>query len=141
MTRISKIQFRFVETIPRTIEDGVLYIAPDFATTSHNCACGCGNRVITPLAPRKWKLTFDGEAVSLHPSIGNWSFPCQSHYWIRDGRIDWAPRWSQAQIDRARRSETVADSQTPEPEPVATPSRRQKKPSWWKRAIGKIRPT
>ncbi|MFC4855982.1 DUF6527 family protein [Actinophytocola glycyrrhizae] len=24
---------------------------------------------------------FNGETVSLSPSIGNWSFPCRSHYY------------------------------------------------------------
>ncbi|WP_353963011.1 DUF6527 family protein [Streptomyces sp. NBC_00365] len=40
-------------------------------------SCGCGRKVVTPLAPQEWKLTLDGVSVSLHPSIGNWSFPLQ----------------------------------------------------------------
>jgi hypothetical protein len=58
--------------------------------------------VVTPFTPKDWELRFDGETVSLSPSIGNWSFACQSHYWIRWNRIEWAPRWSAAQIGRAR---------------------------------------
>jgi hypothetical protein len=38
----------------------------------------------------------------LHPSIGNWSFACQSHYWIRNNRVEWAPKWSREQIERGR---------------------------------------
>jgi hypothetical protein len=37
--------------------------------------------------------------VSLDPSIGNWSFPCRSHYWIRNNKVRWAENWSQARID------------------------------------------
>jgi len=34
--------------------------------------------VVTPLSPTGWSLIFDGETVSLYPSIGNWNFPCRS---------------------------------------------------------------
>jgi len=44
-----------------------------------------------PLGPTDWKLTFDGESVSLYPSVGNWNFPCQSHYWIQENKVRWAP--------------------------------------------------
>lgn len=50
---------------------------------------------MTPLTPADWKLTFDGETVSLYPSIGNWNFPCRSHYWLTKNRIEWAPGWEQ----------------------------------------------
>jgi hypothetical protein len=42
--------------------------------------CGCGKKVVLPLHPTHGKLTYDGETVSLSPSVGNWSFPCESHY-------------------------------------------------------------
>ena len=35
------------------------------------CCCGCRNRVVTPVNPEAWELTFDGKAISLYPSIGN----------------------------------------------------------------------
>jgi hypothetical protein len=50
----------------------------------------------------------DGKTVSLDPSIGNWSFPCQSHYWIRNNRIKWAPKWSREQIERGRTHDNYA---------------------------------
>jgi hypothetical protein len=65
----------------------------------------CGNEVVTPLSPRDWKLIFDGETVSLDPSIGNWSFSCQSHYWIRRNKIVSARRWSKHEIEAARAEE------------------------------------
>ncbi len=102
MTRLERLDHRFVDRIPADLEPGVLYITMEYATAVHSCACGCGARVVTPFTPKDWELRFDGETVPLSPSIGNWSFACQSHYWIRWNRIEWAPRWSAAQIGRAR---------------------------------------
>lgn len=84
------IKHQFVDAIPEKVEQGTLYISLDFATVVHRCECGCGLEVVTPLSPTDWKLIFDGVSVSLHPSIGNWSFPCRSHYWIRGGYVEWA---------------------------------------------------
>lgn len=50
-------------------------------------------------------LTYDGETVSLSPSIGNWNFPCRSHYIIRHNRIEWAGTWSEKQADAALKRE------------------------------------
>ena len=90
MTRRSTFEHRFVETAPDDLDDGVLYVSIEYASALHRCACGCGIEVVTPLSPGGWKLIFDGRSVSLHPSIGNWDFPCRSHYWIRQGRVQWA---------------------------------------------------
>ncbi|MET8893193.1 DUF6527 family protein [Streptomyces albogriseolus] len=68
----------------------------------HLCCCGCGNKVVTPLSPTNWSLTFDGDSISLSPSIGNWSYPCRSHYWIRANTAQWAERWTPRQIEAAR---------------------------------------
>ena len=40
--------------------------------------------------------------MSLSRSIGNWSFPCQSHYWIEDSRVHWAGAWSKDKIEANR---------------------------------------
>jgi hypothetical protein len=93
---------RFVETIPENLEFGVLYVSMTYATAIHQCACGCGREVVTPFSPTDWKLYFDGDNLTLEPSIGNWSFPCRSHYWIRGGKVRWAGSMSQHQIDEGR---------------------------------------
>jgi hypothetical protein len=103
------IAFEFVEYIPHELEDGKLYISTTYATAVHRCCCGCGSKITTPLAPSEWSLTFDGETVSLNPSIGNWSFPCQSHYWIRRNKITWAGRFSSEQIAAVRRGRVPSD--------------------------------
>ena len=90
MTRVQTLTHEFVEYIPRELKDGVVYVSIPFATVIHKCCCGCGQQVVTPLSPSQWTLIFDGKSISLHPSIGNWNFPCKSHYWIKQNRVSWA---------------------------------------------------
>ncbi|MDQ2771426.1 MAG: DUF6527 family protein [Bacteroidota bacterium] len=97
-----RLEPEFVEFIPSQIEDGKLYVSMRYATVVHNCCCGCGNKVVTPLTRDDWKLSYNGENVCICPSIGNWSFPCQSHYWIRRGNIEWYGKWSAEEIAAGR---------------------------------------
>lgn len=100
-----RINHRFVEFIPADLEPGIIYISMEYATTTHLCACGCGEKVVLPLHPHDWSLSFDGKAVSLRPSVGNWSFKCQSHYFISGNRIEWARKWSEQEIQRGRKQD------------------------------------
>jgi hypothetical protein len=92
----------FVEFMPDVLEDGVLYISPRFALVSHKCCCGCGEEVVLKLSPTDWHMIYDGETVSLRPSIGNWGLKCQSHYWITKNQVQWAPKWSDKEIQANR---------------------------------------
>ncbi|MET1416823.1 DUF6527 family protein [Roseibium sp. HPY-6] len=105
MTKIDRLEHRFVKSAPRELESGILYVSFEYATVLHLCACGCGRKVVTPLSPNDWKMTFNGQTVSLHPSIGSWSLPCRSHYVVRDGRIRWAGAWSDEQIQLGREAD------------------------------------
>lgn len=96
----------FVEFVPDQLEEGVLYVSLHFSTAVHKCACGCGHEVVTPFSPTDWAMIFNGECVSLTPSVGNWSFPCRSHYWIERGRVVWAPSWSEREIAEGRERDT-----------------------------------
>lgn len=100
--------FRFVEFMPKILDEGVLYVSTTYATVSHLCFCGCGMKVVTPLSPTDWQLTFNGDTVSLDPSIGNWSYPCRSHYILRGNRVVWVGEMSDSQI-RAGRARDVRD--------------------------------
>ncbi len=108
MTRHMMLSHEFVEFIPDELNEGTLYICMGLATVVHKCCCGCGNEVVTPLSPTDWKLTFDGETITLYPSIGNWGFKCQSHYWVEDSQVRWAPRWSRRKIDAERVRDRLA---------------------------------
>lgn len=113
-----KLNHKFVTTIPNTIDDGIIYISMEYATAIHKCCCGCGNKVVTPFSTSDWNLSFDGESISLSPSIGNWSFPCQSHYWITKNEVIWAEKWSKEEIEAVRdydqRNNEIRHSNKPE---------------------------
>lgn len=92
MTRLSSIQHEFVEYMPSEIEEGVLYISERFSVAVHKCCCGCKQDTVTPLNPTGWQLNFDGESVSIHPSIEKWQAECKSHYWICRNQVVWAQK-------------------------------------------------
>jgi len=101
MRRQQRLELVFTEFLPDKLTDGKLYISMQYATASHKCCCGCGYDVVTPISPKDWQLTFDGRSISLKPSIGNWSYPCRSHYWIQQNRVVWCDP-----VDQADRSVT-----------------------------------
>lgn len=96
------VKYKFVTSIPDKLEDCVLYISMEYGTAIHKCICGCGNEVVTPFSPTDWNINYDGESVSLNPSIGNWSFECQSHYWIIKNEIIHSSKWSEEEIEYNR---------------------------------------
>lgn len=102
MTAVRRLKHKFVELIPNRLENETIYVSFAYATAVHKCCCGCGNEVVTPLTPTDWRMTFDGESISLDPSIGNWSFDCKSHYWIENSVVHWAPQMSRKQIEAGR---------------------------------------
>lgn len=101
-----KFKHQFVEFIPSDLEEGTLYISMEYGTASHLCACGCGEKIVTPFGKGLWKLIYNGDYVSLKPSIGNWSYPCRSHYWITRGRIQWAEDWGHEKVSTLRQNNT-----------------------------------
>lgn len=111
--KIKQIKPEFVEYIPEHIKEGVLYISERHRTAVHKCCCGCGQEVVTPLSPAEWWAKCNGGRVSVWPSIGNWSYPCRSHYVIRDSRVLEAKRMTDRQIqwvkanDRADRTDQI----------------------------------
>ena len=97
----------FVQFIPKELKDGILYISEEYSIAAHNCASGCGEKVITPLSPAEWRVIKNGGLVSLHPSIGNWNYKCQSHYWIRNNKIVWGKKFSQEEIRSVQRRDAA----------------------------------
>ena len=99
------IELQRVHKMPQTLEPGVLYVSEEYEIAMHICPCGCGSKVCTPIGPTDWRFKVGRHGPTLYPSIGNWQKPCQSHYWIRDGEIIWAPKWTQEEIVEGRRRE------------------------------------
>lgn len=144
------LEHRFVRNVPRELEPGVMYVSMEYATAVHSCCCGCGERVVTPFTPTDWNMTFNGESISLNPSVGNWNQKCRSHYVIRQGRVLEAGPWSNAQVEAERRRDKRAKAShyggngemrsavqqltvlAPEPE-VADQERGSRPQSFWSR--------
>lgn len=101
---------KFVEFVPDVVEEGILYISIPYYTATHKCACGCGRLVVTPIRPEGWSLTWNGEAVTLDPSIGSWNLPCKSHYLIIGNKIVWARKWKEPEIGTTRKNDKKAKS-------------------------------
>ena len=91
---------KFVEYIPTDIEDETLYISIEYDIAKHKCACGCGADIVTTLSPARWKMIYDGETVSLDPSIGNWTHACKSHYFIINDKVVWAGNFTPNKISQ-----------------------------------------
>jgi hypothetical protein len=96
--RLDRVTPEVVELAPPVLEHGRLYISPKFKAVVHLCCCGCGEKVVTPLSPAEWRVELNGDRATLFPSIGNWSMPCQSHYWIRDNQVIWGTKLSKRQV-------------------------------------------
>lgn len=148
----SSLKPQFVEFIPEALNNGVLYISMPYATATHLCCCGCGKEVVTPFTPTDWWMTFDG-AVSIHPSIGNWSFECRSHYWIKANSVKWSGDMEQWQIEAGRARDKQAKARhysrvethqqaIPEIQQATTPASKDPPPTsgwlatlrqWWNR--------
>ena len=137
--KLNAIKPEFVPVIPEQLDEGVLYVCEPHRIAIHLCCCGCGEEVVTPLSPAEWHLEHLGTAVSLYPSIGNWSFRCQSHYWIRRNRVIWAGALSAERIavvqgqDRAAKAAHIAEvnaAKGQEATESAAPGRTSKRTAW-----------
>lgn len=139
MTRIAFLQASFVDAFPATMDPAVLYISIPYRTCGHLCCCGCGQEVITPLSPAQWSFTYDGENISVSPSVGNWALPCQSHYWIHKGNVRWSRRYSPWEI-AANRQCDGRELARHDGEPATRPLRKaRRRLSTWRRHDGRSR--
>jgi hypothetical protein len=147
MTLPRTVRHAFVDLMPSERETGVVYISMKYSTAVHDCLCGCGMKVVTPIRPDKWTLTYDGAAISLSPSIGNWSFPCKSHYWIRAGSVTDAGPMPQSSIEFGRARDAALTERyhgTPQTQPtsaahVASKVEAPRKRGLWARLFGTLR--
>lgn len=89
------------------MESGFLYVSLRYSTAGHMCPCGCGREVVTKLSPARYKITFDGE-VSLKPSVAATGLPCNSHYFITRGRVEWHRKLNTTQAAKAQAADATA---------------------------------
>lgn len=100
-----RVELRRVEFMPKVLEPGILYVSEKYRTAAHMCACGCGEKIRTPLGPTDWAVREGANGPSMWPSVGSWQRPCRSHYVIRNGGVNWAPQWSDAEVIAGREFE------------------------------------
>ncbi|OYQ36834.1 hypothetical protein CHU95_03430 [Niveispirillum lacus] len=107
MMQVNKLRTVFTTEIPEILEDGVLYVSRECCVALHNCACGCGEEVSTPLVSTEYRLTMHDEGASIWPSIGNHDFACASHYIIDRGAIVWAGKMTRTAIEAGRQQDRL----------------------------------
>jgi hypothetical protein len=100
-----RFELQRVHYMPAELKPGILYVSEEFDIAIHLCASGCGSKIRTPLGHAYWHFEETDSGPSLYPSIGNWQLPCQSHYWITRGEVEWAGKWSPKRIAEGRRYE------------------------------------
>ena len=120
----------WVEDMAEVMTPGRVYISPKHRLTEHLCACGCGAEVSLPLGRTEWRIEYDGDTISIRPSIGNWRLPCRSHYVIRENRTVWCSAWTVEEAASGRRQDRL--------ELEVDVRRRRRERSWWGRALRKI---
>lgn len=121
---LKKINPTFVKNLPNTLEDGVLYISMEYRISRHLCCCGCGESIDIMFSPTDWQLIYDGPTVSIEPSIGNWSYSCQSHYYITKNNVIKMPKWKQGKINKNRKQD------------IENKNRFHKKKRFWDKLFG-----
>lgn len=127
MTRIDHYAAHFVESFPTPMEPGVLYVSTSYSTAGHICPCGCGREVVTKLSPARWRIIYDGE-VSLKPSVASTALPCNSHYFITRGDVDWRYQLDAAEAAKVQAADrrAIEDRRAP----TLAPAQRA---NWWTR--------
>ena len=57
------------------------------------CPCGCQEVIelsLSRASKASWSLTTQCGRPTLHPSVWR-NTGCRSHFWLRNGRVDWVP--------------------------------------------------
>jgi hypothetical protein len=141
MTGAARYAARFVQLIPDVLDEGVVYVSIDYRTVSHLCPCGCGEKVVTPLRPAQWTLTYDGETVTLRPSIAGGR--CNSHYLITRGHVEWEDALSTEEsaeaLQRDQRALETALAGRARRHAVGNRASVAGRPSWWRRVLTRLR--
>lgn len=91
MKTIKKVQIEpifFDECLPpkEEFEGGKIYISRKYHGAAHLCLCGCGLYVFMDINHENynygWDLIENNGKITFSPSIGNFQYPCKSHYII-----------------------------------------------------------
>ncbi len=81
---IKKFEIEYVETLPLrdNMKENIIYLSEKTWNSSHLCACGCGEEVITPFVRGGWRYQVNSsDEITLSPAITN--DICNSTYKIQ----------------------------------------------------------
>lgn len=77
------------DTLPeyKDMEENKIYISEKYNSCSHKCLCGCGMETYMMFnrdgSTKHWDLVKENNGtISIIGSVGNYNFPCKSHYII-----------------------------------------------------------
>lgn len=99
-----EIAIRFVDDTPEELRSRVLYVIGDKLSpwkAALMCPCGCNETIELNLSPPGrplWHVIVSKSGVSVRPSIWR-TKGCRSHFWIRNGRIEWCMNKDAAVFD------------------------------------------
>jgi hypothetical protein len=64
-----------------------------YSWAKFKCPCGCHKNITLSLTPNikpNWDIKFNNDnKVTLSPSINLTDFPCKSHFFIKNNKINW----------------------------------------------------
>lgn len=135
MNRVSHFEPKFVELMPKVLESGILYVSTTYLLMVHLCACGCKEKVVLPIHPKQWRFTYNGDDVTVRPSVGNIETACNSHYWIINGDVEWSTDISSTEAARKRTRDQQEVSRYSDKPKFNSNSQHVSKKSLWDRII------
>lgn len=98
-----------VDRIPKELKSGIVYHNQEFELGAMLCACGCGHR-IDLLVPDSHQITSVDGLATIRPSILVSDAPCNSHYYVSEGRVEWLATFTQAQVASIMREQIARHS-------------------------------
>jgi hypothetical protein len=99
---MARFTYRAVERLPKRLEQGVVYHSTEFEVAALACACGCGHRVML-LVPDSHQVSQQNSFATVRPSISVCDAPCNSHYTITSGQVQWLAAFSDAMASSTMR--------------------------------------
>jgi len=83
------------EDVPDSLDPASIYVVGEAHHDWHlvmTCPCGCNAVIFLNLLPETrpcWTYKITKGNISIHPSVWR-TAGCRSHFWVREGRIQWA---------------------------------------------------
>ncbi len=87
-------RYQFVDDVPDQMRSGTVYLVGNqgyYWQTVMICPCGCQRILHMNLMDDHrpyWKYHIKGKTISLSPSV-NRLVGCKSHFFLREGKIEW----------------------------------------------------